>query len=487
MTQTSILFKALINAGISTGDATLLDSQYAAEPEFMDGLEQIARVLALKEQPSMAPPVGEPWKSIHTCMSAELQAGADHDSAWRSAIANLDPGLQFALTAAMQTGMKTVLDLEQQKSKKKLKTKHYLQELKHLGYSFRMNLCDDSIEVNGDRISDSLAAKIRCEMRDRGFPYVTEIEDAYHADAYINAYHPVREFFSNLSYDGGSYIQELADHFQDEYKMFPTWLRRWLIGAVAKAFTGAQNAMLVLDGPQDIGKSSFARWICPLPQYFVEAPINPDSKDDLMKLIGKFVWEVGELEGTISKSSRAALKNFLTLQEVTLRVPYGHFDIRKPALASLIGTVNNSSGILNDPTGNRRFMISKITKIDWSYRNLNIQKIWGEAVAAYLSGEDWRLTVTEKQQRDLINEEYQVEEPVEGILRKYFKLDPNNIAWWMSSTDIAKILEDPQQGNYRGNGSKATLMALAETMKRLGHKKAKQSGSNGYFGIDTKP
>lgn len=484
---TATFYKDLINAGVAPNDAQTLDDQYANEPEFLDGLEQIARMITFKEPPTLAPPVGEPWASIYTVMTLELQAGADHDSAWRAAISGFDANLQFALTSAINAGIKTIQELEQQKAKKKIKTAQYLKELKALGYTFRMNKCDDSIEVNGERITDALAAKLRCQMRDRGYIRTVEIEDAYHAEAYNNAYHPVQEYLAGLSYDGGSYIGELATYFQDDYNMFPLWLRKWLIGAVAKAFTGAQNAMLVLDGPQDIGKSSFARWICPLPAYFIESPIDPDNKDSLVMLITKFVWEVGELEGTISKASRAALKNFLTIQEVTVRKPYGHFDIRKPALASLIGTVNNSSGILNDPTGNRRFIISKITHINWDYTKLDKDRIWSEAMAAYLAGEDWRLSPDEKQIRDHINEEYQVEDPIEGILRKFFKLDTNRNDWWMSSTDIAKILEDPFQGNFRGNGSRATLMALAETMKRLGHRKGKQNNVNGYFGITVGP
>jgi predicted P-loop ATPase len=491
MTQTSPLLRELLNAGIGQTDAGCIDQAYSGEPDWMDGMEQVARVIALKEVPTLTPPTGQPWKDIHISMAQLLANGTDHDQAWRDAIAQYDAAMQFALTAAIKVGMKNVLDQEAQKTKRKLKTTHFLKQLDTLGYQFRMNMCDDAIEVtttNGtERLTDGLAAVIYRQMVDNGFQGRQEIESCYIAAAYKNRYHPVREYLTSLTYDGGQYIQELASFFQDEYNKFPTWLRKWLIGACAKAFVGAQNAMLVLDGPQDIGKSSFARWICPISKYFVEAPIDPDNKDDVIKLINKFVWEVGELEGTTSKASRAGLKNFLTIQEVTVRVPYGHFDITRPALASMIGTVNNAAGILNDPTGNRRFNISKIMAINWDYQKLDINKIWSEAMAAYLSGKDWRLSVQEKAERDEINEEYQVEDPVEGLLRKFFKLDTNNTIWWMSSTDIAAVLENPYQGNFKAAGSRATLMALSETMKKLGHKKGKQNNVNGYFGIDIGP
>jgi len=490
---TATLYKDLINAGIAPGDAQAIELAFAAEPEFLDGLEQIAQIIALKQAPGLIPPVGEPWRTIHITMASCIQAGDDVDTAWRTAIQPLDMQLQFALTNAVNARQKAILDFEAQKSHKKIKTKHYVHELKQLGYSFRLNQCDDTIEVNGQRISDALAAQIRCQMRDRGFSNTTEVEDSYLMDAFNHPFHPVRDYLTSLVYDGGHYIEELAQYFQDDYQAFPTWLRRWLIGAVAKAFTGAQNPMLVLDGDQNLGKSTFARWLgSPLPQMFVESPINPENKDDLIRLANKWIWEVMELGGTIRKADQEALKGFLTLEEVTVRLPYGRHALHKPALASFIGTVNNAGGILNDPTGSRRFLISKLTKIDWGYMSLDIHKIWAEAMAAYLAGESWQLTPDERKLRDAVNEEYQVEDPIEGLLKKFFKLDPNNTHWWMPTTDIQKILEDPYQGNFHGNGSMGTTMKLAETMKRLGHKKERRNNPqgqrvNGYVGISIYP
>jgi predicted P-loop ATPase len=495
-TAASSLYKILINAGVAPGDAQALEQSYATEVDFMDGLEQVAQLLALKGQPGTAPPTGEPWKSIFISMVAELQAGSDHDSAWRTAITGLDANLQFALTAAVQVGMKHAQELEQQKSKRKLKTEHYLKELKSLGYTFKMNICDDSIEVqNGkgsERLNDGLAMFIYRLMADRGFVGREEVESCYIASAYKNRYHPIRDYLSGLKYDGGNYIEELGTYIQDAQNVFTLYLRKFLIGAVAKAFTGEQNPMLVLDGDQNLGKSTFAKWLCSgVPRYFVEAAIDPDNKDDLIKLIGKWIWEVKELGSTMRKADQEALKSFLTLEEVTVRVPYGRYPIQKPAMASFIGTVNNAGGILNDPTGSRRFNICKITRIDWNYINLDINKIWSEAVAAYLAGEKWCLTDDERKRRDEINEEYQVDDVIEGLLKKYFIIDPAQSGWWIPTSDILRVLEDPYQGGLKGT-SKGNAMQLAQTMTRLGLVKTKGNNNlgqrvNGYQGIKVFP
>ena len=361
-----------------------------------------------------------------------------------------------------------------------------------------MNLCDDSIEVlNGskqpEKMTDGLAMYIYRQMADKGFHGQEEVSSCYVAAAYKNRYHPVREYLSGLSYDGGQYIQELATYFQDTRDVFPLWLRKWLIGAVAKVFAGAQNPMLVLDGGQNLGKSTFAKWLAsPLSRYFVEAPIEPDNKDDLIKLMNKWVWEVKELGSTMRRADQEALKSFLTLEEVTVRAPYARYPIQKPAMASFIGTVNNAGGILNDPTGSRRFHVCKLSQINWDYINLDINRIWAEAVAAYLANEPVQLSPGEVELRDEINEEYQVEDVVEGMLKKFFIIDPVQLGWWIPTTDILKILEDPNQGNLKGGGSHSNAMRLAQTMTKLGLQKKKQRNHlgqpvNGYTGIKIYP
>lgn len=129
--------------------------------------------------------------------------------------------------------------------------------------------------------------------------------------------------------------------------------------------------------------------------YFIEAPINTDDKDSEIRLISAWIWEVSELGATTRKADYEALKAFLTTRKVTVRKPYGRHDISKPALASFIGTINNSSGIFSDPTGSRRFLVSKIEEINWDYSvSIDPTDVWAEAMAAYLAGESWKLTRT---------------------------------------------------------------------------------------------
>lgn len=369
-------------------------------------------------------------------------------------------------------------------ARRTLTTADYISALKILGWEFKLNECTQNIEVNNKPITDGLRAEIRSKLRDFGYHKVLVAEDAYTAEAWKSRYHPVRDYLNGLSYDGGAYITELASYFIDKYQVFPVWIRKWLIGSVARALHGEQNPMLVLDGAQGIGKSEFSKWLCPLKDYYVEAPINPDDKDCLIRLGSHWIWEVAELGATTRKADREALKAFISMEKITVRKPYAHFDINMRAMASMVGTINNESGILSDPTGSRRFLITKLESIDWKYAELDVSKIWGEAYAAYLSGEDWHLTAAETDTSKAVNEFYQIDDPLEEMLKKYFQIDPSNWTYWTSTGDILAVLET----NGLHGTTTANAMALARSATKLGLRKEKKRNLKGlpiwgYAGI----
>ncbi len=183
---------------------------------------------------------------------------------------------------------------------------------------------------------------------------------------------------------------------------------------------------------------------------------------------------------TTRKADREALKDFISRVEVTIRRPYGRYDIVKASLASLIGTINEEGpGFLNDPTGSRRFAVVNLTAIDRAYSTqLDIDQMWAEATIAYQSGESWQLTTDERGQQTIINSDYEVDTPLEGLLRKYYTIDPDGQDW-TASIDIIQELE---LYGLKDN-QRSSLMELARVMKRLNieHRRIKQVRS--YRGV----
>lgn len=335
-------------------------------------------------------------------------------------------------------------------------------ELFALGLDFRMNQLDDSIEANGERLTDGKIAKIEIEMDDLGYSNARKVEKTYTAYAFDNQYHPIKDYLKALTWDGKDHIKALADHlysdvpeqvehlfyngtFDNDDGQLYTWqhaaLRRWLAGAVAKVWQASQNTMIVLDGPQGIGKSYLSQWLAsPMKDYFLESAINTEDKDSLIRLAQNWIWEVAELGATTRKSDREALKSLLTLDKVVARKAYARTDMRKPALASFFGTINNEAGFLGDPTGNRRFMVVPLTDIEQSYsHSLDPNQIWAQAMSLFKAGETGNLSQREKEIQTAINLAYTTQTATSDILDDLYMIThhPNDKA---PVTEVQKVL-----------------------------------------------
>lgn len=201
--------------------------------------------------------------------------------------------------------------------------------------------------------------------------------------------------------------------------------------------------MLVWEGQQNIGKSHLARWLAsPLPDMYVEAPINPDDKDCDVRLMSVWVWEVAELGATTRKADREALKHFISKQIVRVRKAYGRYDTVRPALASFIGTVNNESGFLSDPTGYRRFMVAPIESIDWDYsKDLDPNQIWAQAYALFVQGEKWDLSANEAWLAERLSRHFEIEDYLEARIDRLFDINPRETAWFTTTDDIIAALD----------------------------------------------
>lgn len=356
-----------------------------------------------------------------------------------------------------------------------IQSTEYISVLKGLGYEFKMNDLDDRVEVNGEQITDALESVLFTELRNRGYHNMKAARDAIIAHAYQNRYNPLREYLNGLKYDGGKYIEMLAGYFDNPDLSFETWLRRWCIGAVRKVLEPyQQNRVLVLEGPQRIGKSEFAKWLLPSPlkdQYFKTGPINLEDKDHRILLATQMIWEVAELSRITKKADQAALKDFLTTTKITERPSYGRYRMSKSTVTSFIGTENSSGGLLTDPTGNKRYMVSHIKAIDWKgyTDNLNPDQVWSEAVMLYYAGESADLTQNEVLLADQINEKFVVENTLEGLMMQHYEINPNQTNWWVSSAEVAIELQDVYKGT-----TDQLLKRLSDLMTYLGCERLKK-------------
>ena len=272
------------------------------------------------------------------------------------------------------------------------------------------------------------------------------IEESWKLSAYSNSYHPIRNYLNDLVWSGKDSISLLASHFVEPMTHqevmldfgvgqmkgpLAIWLRKWLVGAVARALDDSfvRVPMLVLHSEvQRIGKSTFCSWLTrDVPDYFTDNPINPDDKDNRFQLAYKWIWEAAELESITNKRDAGALKAFITKQVVEDRAAYGKHSVRLKPMASFVGTANETE-FLKDTTGSTRFLVASISKIDFNYSKLlQPAQVWAQAVALYRSGYDFNLTNKEASLQQEINNYYKIGNPYVDMICKHYRIETDPV------------------------------------------------------------
>jgi len=324
----------------------------------------------------------------------------------------------------------------------------------YFGYNIQRNELNEIITVNGEDWSDYVKSEIFVKMRNLDYRRKDELFEFVTLIAKRNTYNPIKDYFKELVYEGGGHIGKLMSFIATtDDPWFHVIFRKWLIGAIARVFgkgvDTVEPPMLVLTGGQGAGKSVFARWLSSgIPERFYAGPVNPQNKDDAIRLSETFIWEVAELSSTTRKADRDALKYFITMPTVKVRAPYARSAVKKHAYTSFIGTVNDFTGFLDDPTGSRRFNVCEIESINWDYKNeVDINAVWSEAYAAYRSGEDWQLTSVEAKKRNEINREFEMDSYAGDIMRekvRYTGKDSDVIP-------VARLMKIAKEEGYKGS------------------------------------
>lgn len=376
----------------------------------------------------------------------------------------------------------------------------YVGAANSLGYTFTLNDLDDTVLVNGHPISDITEDVILAHLHELNLPNAALAKRAINTSAAEHRFHPVKNYLEKLVWDGKDNIKTLCGFLKDthppvvyldksERSFIHAALLRWLVGACAKTYQSKSmfNAMLVLVGGQGKGKSSFVRWLCSgLPDNYFEGVIKTDDKDYFGYLATNFIWEVAELGATIRRSDIEALKDYISKREVVWRPSHERHSLRKPTLASMIGTVNPDSPFLSDPTGNRRFVPVELKDIDWNYsKELSPDQIWAQAYYLYRNGESWIMCEEEMNQKREITKKYEVEDTLQEYILKYFDVDKDNKEMWTASTDIYDRLEAFTSFRVSKHGDKTKLASSIKSLDLTGGRKAiggkKQAA--GWYGI----
>jgi putative DNA primase/helicase len=221
------------------------------------------------------------------------------------------------------------------------------------------------------------------------------VQDAVIVRAKQFSYHPIRDYLRGLTWDGKPRLDSWLSYYlgcEGNAEYLRAIGPRFLISAVARVMQPGCKAdcVLVLEGPQGLGKSSAAK-IFATKAWFSDALPDLHSKDAAIQLQGRWIQELPEL-AALNRSEIEPIKAFTSRQTDIYRPPYGRNTVERPRHCVFIATTNLAE-YLADETGGRRFWPVRCGKrIDLEALQHDRDQLWSEARARFDGGEAWHLT-----------------------------------------------------------------------------------------------
>jgi predicted P-loop ATPase len=304
------------------------------------------------------------------------------------------------------------------------------------------------------------------------------VQDSVIAVAQRTQHHPVRQYLDSIaaSWDGQPRIDAwLIDYLgaQDDERYLMQIGPKFLLGAVARIYEpGCQmDTILVLEGPQGLGKSSAVRVL--FGSWCSDIAHDMANKDAAIMIQGVWCGELSELTA-LAKSQIEVIKAFISRRVDRYRPPYGRNAIERPRQTVFIATTNECE-YLQDVTGGRRFWPVDCSKIDTDALEADRAQLWAEAVIRYRKGEKWHLDRNSEAMAFLQQEHRRLVTPMESEVLGY--LDRMR-GQGHSRLDMRTVLKDalgvdPQQV---GTASGGIAKAVSRIMTANGWVRFKPTG-----------
>ncbi len=345
--------------------------------------------------------------------------------------------------------------------------------LSHSGLQFRHNVFVDRKTVNGDlpeylgpELSDAVCRALRNLLLQRyrvDFGPIN-IREAAESLCESNRFDPICDYLDSVCWDGKPRIDQWLSRYlgADDTPLHRAFGRKVLCAMVRRARQpGCKfDHVLVLEGPQNAGKSQVCQILAGAPEYFSDERIlHLDGRSQQEALKGRWVVEFGELAG-MGKADVESLKNFITSTEDRGRAAYARFATNEPRRCVFIGTTNNSE-YLFDPTGNRRFWPVKVGRIALEDLRHDRDQLFAEAVISapdedlFLSPEMYCEAEKAQKSRTLADPWIDALETLKGTLVEGEERIASETVFWALGIETAKAT--PQ-----------TAKRIADAMRALG-------------------
>ena len=243
----------------------------------------------------------------------------------------------------------------------------------------------------------------------------------YLASEYIklsaSAYHPAKDWIFSKDWDfinRNDLLFDTLDCQNEDQELAKQFLWKWSIQAVRSVLTDkgqASELVLVLKGKQAAGKTRWFRSLAPHDFVKTGLQLNPNNKDSVLEANTSWINELGELDGMTRKTDHANLKAHFSKTDDYIRRPYAVAEERIPR-KSVYGATVNSDSFLVDDTGNRRYLILEVGKINHEH-GIDMQQYWHEVYhqAKFKNIPHW-LDESELKDQEKLSEKFRMVDPL---------------------------------------------------------------------------
>lgn len=288
-----------------------------------------------------------------------------------------------------------------------------------------------------------------------------------------NAYHPIIECIEATPWDGIPRLDKFTETIKTTTPHSKIMIKTWMVSGIAAAISEEgfiNHGVLVLQGDQEVGKTTWVRNLDPIPNgksVKEGAFLDPSRQDSVIMMSSYWIVELGELETIFKKSDIGRLKAFITTQFDHVRFSYARKPTQMPRRSIYIATVNQFNFLVDD-TGNRRWWTLEVTEIDNNH-GLDMQQVWAEVYHEWQSGHLTYLSKDIQRQVNLSNEKHERIDPYQELLAIHY--DWSSIPRRsMTATEILKEVGIKTLGR-----SESTRMGSV-LVKFTGNKPTKSSG-----------
>ena len=345
-------------------------------------------------------------------------------------------------------------------------------------YELRHNIVKNALDV---RVRDSGDEFEQCNSNDI-YRYLQKIRSKYSkanleallGSDFVEKYDPFKAFYESLpKWNGEDEIKKLCNYIKtNDDVFFYSMLKKHMIRSIPCSLGLSVNRYVftLIGGDQNIGKTSFIRWINPMSsKYRTETSINGNVKDLKIALCQNFMMNIDELAG-LGKKDAESLKSLISEESVNERMPYGKSTISMPRRINFWAS-SNPHDFLTD-SSNTRWLCFEIESIDWVGYTQAVDKMqmWAQAYQLYTNGDDGRLSTEEAKKQSSINENHNVETPEIAAIRKHFRVCDKHEGEFYSAFEITEKLN----AMYITSGIKFSQNRVSQEIKKMGFLKSRK-------------